>query len=56
LSDDLWVLDFGEFEIDETRKVQARARSGKLWKASPREYEPSAFISTTNTRCATALA
>ena len=53
--DDLWILDFGEFEIDETKRVQARAGSGNLWKASPAEYEPSAFVSTTNLRRAPAL-
>jgi len=36
---DLWVVDFGEFEMDEQRKVHARAGSGKVWSIPRAEYE-----------------
>ena len=47
-TDNLWVLDFGEFEINENGEVQACARSGNLWKISPGEYAASGPVSTAN--------
>jgi len=37
--DAAWVLDFGEFEITPEKKVQARRRSGSLWKVFPDSME-----------------
>jgi len=52
-SDDLWVLDFGAFEIDENKKVKARPQSGNLWKIPLKEYDST--ISIANPHGAAAL-